>query len=118
MGYIDLALENGLSGDNQQENIEGLAVARQSGSLLLDIVGDILDQAKIAAGMMAIDYGLFKLGDTIDQVCALGRSLVGSQQEIEIVSEISDSVSNFVHGDQVSCYVQVLRRFAALSDSL
>jgi signal transduction histidine kinase len=109
MGYIDLALSNDLSNENRQENIEGLVVARQSGGLLLDIVGNILDQAKIAAGAMTIDCSLFELRNVVDHVCALGRSLVENQKDIEIVSEISDDIAEFIHGDQVSCICRILR---------
>lgn len=102
MGYIDLALSNDLSNENRQENIEGLEVARRSGGLLLDVVRNIIDQAKIASGAMAIDCRLFDLSNVVDQVCALGRSLVGNRKNMEIVSEISDDISEFIHGDQVS----------------
>ena len=103
MGYIDLALSNDLSNENRQENIEGLVVARQSGGLLLDVVSNIIDQSKIAAGAMAIDCSLFELRNVVDQVCAFGRALVENQKEIEIVSEISDDIAEFILGDQVSC---------------
>ena len=102
MGYIDLALSNDLANENRQENVEGLVVARRSGGLLLDVVSNILDQAKIASGAMAIDCSLFDLSNVVDQVCALGRSFLDNQKDMEIVSEISDDIAEFIHGDQVS----------------
>lgn len=82
LGHIDLAVSNGLSKENRQENLDGLNVARQSGELLLSIIQDILDLSKIEAGQLAIKHDeQFQLRNLVSQVARLGSNHDQSTKE-------------------------------------
>lgn len=53
--------------DDQRER---LAVIRQSGDILMDLLNDILDLSKIEAGMLDIDMRGFDLAATLQATCA------------------------------------------------
>lgn len=53
--------------DDQRER---LAVIRQSGDILMDLLNDILDLSKIEAGMLDIDMRGFDLAATLQAACA------------------------------------------------
>ena len=101
MGYIELALSNGLALENREENMEGLRIAKSSGELLLSIISDILDLSKIEAGEMEIkNTEAFSLKEMVDTTTSLARSLVtSSKKNIHVATEISPDLSDCINGD-------------------
>jgi CheY-like chemotaxis protein len=102
MGYIDLALSNGLSSDYQQDNLEGLKIAKSSGELLLTIIQDILDLSKIEAGSMRLhEDEVYSLEALVDAATNTAKRLVESKQKkIKIVSKVDPGICDSMLGDQ------------------
>ncbi len=63
IGMTDLTLEGQLDAE-QRDNLE---TARDSGKLLLTLIGDILDFSKIEAGKMSLDSAPFILQESVQQ---------------------------------------------------
>jgi PAS domain S-box-containing protein len=100
MGYIDLALSNRLSVDHQQENIEGLQIAKCSGELLLSIIEDILDISKIEAGALELEDEVFSLQEVFSATTSLAQTLVvQKKKDIRIVSTMCQEISDSIRGD-------------------
>lgn len=59
--------------DNKQRRYAGNI--RKSGRLLLELINDILDLAKLEAGRMDVNPDEFSIGDTIEELCDLVRHL-------------------------------------------
>lgn len=75
MGHIDLILANNLDEHYRPENLEGLRIAKTSGTLLLSIIQDILDLSKIEAGQMVIHLEeSFSLKSTVKQTSSLAKA--------------------------------------------
>jgi len=101
MGHIDLALSNGLSEPWRQENLEGLRIAKGSGSLLLSIIQDILDLSKIEAGQMVINLDeSFSMKSTVDQTSSLAMALIKSKNKgIAFTCQMEERINDVVFGD-------------------
>lgn len=100
LGYIDLALANGLKESNREENIEGLRIAKQSGKLLYSVINDILDISRIEAGQLTVAREPFSLRKVVDQSLNLGKAMVIQRKvSIEFESEIGGSVADVIYGD-------------------
>lgn len=107
IGHIDLALANGLSAASQEENLEGLRIARASGELLISIIQDILDLSKIEAGEMAVQLDeVFTLKTLVDHTASIARTLIKSRQKHENVTfeayidpQIAQDDGSFLFGD-------------------
>ena len=101
IGNIDLALSNGLSGEQKEENLAGLQVARQSGELLISIIQDILDLSKIEAGEMAIENnGHFQLRKLVDQVNNLCQTMISQRgKAISFESHVQAGIEEQLCGD-------------------
>jgi signal transduction histidine kinase len=101
IGHIDLVLSNDLAQEFQQENRDGLHVARQSGELLIAIIQDILDLSKIEAGQLDIEHnGHFQLRALLDQVASLGETMITQRQKtISFEHSIDEKIQDWVCGD-------------------
>lgn len=101
MGYIDLALSNGLSTACREENLDGLQIARSSGELLLSIIQDILDLSKIEAGQMEVNRDeSFSLRELVEQTSSLAQTLIAAKgKDIEFISTMDINKLDSICGD-------------------
>jgi signal transduction histidine kinase len=99
-------LSNDLSESCQEENREGLEVARESGYLLIWIINDILDLSKIEAGQMTFAEQPFLLRRMIDQTMRVGRVLIKSRNKAKNIqlSETGDKKIACVFGARIFGY--------------
>ena len=101
IGHIDLALSNDLAQEYQQENRDGLQVAKKSGELLIAIIQDILDLSKIEAGQLDIEHnGHFKLHVLVEQVASLAQTMITQRRKtISFVYSTPTYIQDCVMGD-------------------
>lgn len=83
LGYNQLLKENLTDPKllDYQKKIE------QSGKLLLSIINNVLDMARIESGKMEIDENVDRMGDILEEICGVFES-VAKEKNIEIKSEI------------------------------
>lgn len=83
LGYNQLMKENLTDPKllDYQKKIE------QSGKLLLSIINNVLDMARIESGKMEIDENVERMGDILEEICGVFES-VAKEKNIEIKSEI------------------------------
>ena len=62
LGYAQL-MENELKGKDMPETLEHLEKMQQSGNLLLSIINNVLDMARIESGRMELDENYCRIGD-------------------------------------------------------
>ena len=62
LGYAQL-MENGLKGKDMPETLEHLEKMQQSGNLLLSIINNVLDMARIESGRMELDENYCRIED-------------------------------------------------------
>lgn len=73
---------------------------RSSGEMLLSILNDVLDQAKIDAGKFRVQSSNFELKQVLDQVHS-ALNLGAIEKKIELNIKIDPSLSKWVYGDSV-----------------
>ena len=91
LGYNQLMKENLTDSKllDYQKKIE------QSGKLLLSIINNVLDMARIESGKMEIDENVERLGDILEEICGVFES-VAKEKNIQIKSEICVTHKNVV----------------------
>ena len=62
LGYAQL-MENELKGKDMPETLEHLEKMQQSGNLLLSIINNVLDMARIESGRMELDENYCRIED-------------------------------------------------------
>ncbi|MFC7477094.1 ATP-binding protein [Dankookia sp. GCM10030260] len=73
-------------------------VVVETGRVLLSVVNDILDMAKIEAGRVSIELQPFQLGEMLRQSLALSRALAG-EKGLRITLEADAALPPWVAGD-------------------
>ncbi|MGN0614103.1 MAG: histidine kinase N-terminal 7TM domain-containing protein [Porcipelethomonas sp.] len=73
---------------------------KNSGSALVSIVNDILDQSKIESGKMDIIEGKYELRPLISDIKLIIENRI-EKKPIEIICEIDDSIPDFLVGDSL-----------------
>ncbi len=94
IGMADLLLRTELN-DYQKELTQTIL---QSSNTLLAILNDILDFSKIESGQMTLDYQLFDLPGTIEDILALMTPL-SLAKELELVYDYDLSLPALIRGD-------------------
>jgi signal transduction histidine kinase/DNA-binding response OmpR family regulator len=94
IGLTDLLLEGPL--DARQRHF--LALSRQSSAHLLNVIDDILDQAKLEAGQMQIEATAFSLYDLLDEVVA-PFGLLADDKGLELFNRASPDLPLTLVGD-------------------
>ncbi len=87
IGFSRVILK-GIDGPLTDLQEQDLATIHESGKHLLNLVNDILDQAKIEAGKMELSYGFFSMADLVKSVMSTAVGLIKDKpvrlhQEIE-----------------------------------
>ena len=70
LGYAQL-MENELNGKDMPETLEHLEKLQQSGNLLLSIINNVLDMARIESGRMEIDENYGRIEDVLKSLFAV-----------------------------------------------
>ena len=70
LGYAQL-MENELNGKDMPETLEHLEKLQQSGNLLLSIINNVLDMARIESGRMEIDENYCRIEDVLKSLFAV-----------------------------------------------
>jgi signal transduction histidine kinase/CheY-like chemotaxis protein len=96
VGMTNLLIEKGPRSD-QQGYLEGI---RKSAGILLHIINDILDLAKIEAGKIELEKIDFSLRDVIGQVVQTMHHRAG-EKGIALVAETGNEVPDVLMGDPV-----------------
>jgi signal transduction histidine kinase/CheY-like chemotaxis protein len=96
LGMIALALD----AEPNPEQQEYLDMARSSADSLLSIINDILDFSKIEAGKFELDAADFHLNDWLEETVR-AFAVRASEKGVELLSEVTAEVPQFVHADSV-----------------
>jgi two-component system sensor histidine kinase/response regulator len=102
IGMTGLLLDTRL--DDEQRDFAD--TVRRCGESLLDLINDILDYSKIAAGKLDLEITGFDVRDLIEETLELLAERAAGKQ-LELAWEIDDAVPQFLSGD-VSRLRQVL----------
>ncbi|MFN3077173.1 MAG: ATP-binding protein, partial [Alphaproteobacteria bacterium] len=94
LGMTDLVLRTPLSAE-QREYVE---TAHYGGEILLTLVNDLLDLAKIEAGRLELESIDFELGQLVERLVALMSARAGEKNLILSV-ELSDDLPRWLRGD-------------------
>jgi two-component system, sensor histidine kinase and response regulator len=94
LGICGLLLDTELS-PRQRQFAE---IIRTSGQILLGIVNDILDLAKIEAGRFELDDGEVRLREVVDEVAAL-MAVRAAEKSLDVTCIVAPDVPAAVHGD-------------------
>ena len=96
IGFSEL-LESGQSMADKERRFAGNI--RKSGRLLLDLINDILDLAKLEAGKMELNLSTFSIQHLVQELCDMVRALA-EDKNIQLQTEIPPGLSD-VQQDQV-----------------
>lgn len=97
IGFSRVILK-GIDGPLTEMQEQDLSTIYNSGLHLLNLINDILDQAKIAAGKMDLQFDYFEMKPVIDGVRSIGIGLV-KDKPIDIVVDIAPGLQP-VYGDE------------------
>ncbi len=97
IGFSRVILK-GIDGPLTEMQEQDLSTIYNSGQHLLNLINDILDQAKIAAGKMDLQLDYFEMKNVIDGVRSIGIGLVKDKQ-IDIFVDIAPGLPK-VFGDE------------------
>ncbi|HVO44008.1 MAG TPA: response regulator, partial [Aggregatilineales bacterium] len=97
IGFSRVILK-GIDGPLTDTQEQDLATIHESGKHLLNLVNDILDQAKIEAGKMELSYGYFSVPDLVKSVMSTAVGLV-KDKPVRLHQEIESELPN-VYGDE------------------
>ncbi|MDL1901428.1 GAF domain-containing protein, partial [Anaerolineae bacterium CFX9] len=97
IGFSRVILK-GIDGPLTEMQEQDLSTIYNSGVHLLGLINDILDQAKIAAGKMDLQFDYFEMRQVIDGVRSIGIGLV-KEKPIDIVVDIAPGLPR-AYGDE------------------
>jgi GAF domain-containing protein/CheY-like chemotaxis protein len=97
IGFSRVILK-GIDGPLTEMQEQDLTTIYNSGMHLLNLINDILDQAKIAAGKMDLQFDYFEIKSVIDGVRSIGIGLV-KDKPIDIIVEMAPGLPK-AYGDE------------------
>src|SRR5689334_8357890 len=109
IGFSRVILK-GIDGPLSAMQEQDLSTIHESGKHLLNLVNDILDQAKIEAGKMELSYGYFSMGELVKSVMSTAVGLV-KDKPVRLHQEIEGNLPQ-VWGDEFRSR-QVLRNLVS-----
>lgn len=98
VGMTDLLLREPENLTDKQEKY--LRNIKNSGSALVMIVNDILDQSKIEAGKMEIIEGTYELRPMLEDVMMIIENRVGTKP-IKVDTQVGDDIPQYLIGDSL-----------------
>jgi len=96
IGMADLLWETPLN--DQQRNY--VAIFRNAGDNLLNIINDILDYSKVEAGLLQIDNVQFNLIELVEKTCEI-FALHAHNKELELAARFDPATPAHIVGDPV-----------------
>lgn len=99
IGYAEVMLD-GLDGPLNEEMTEDVAAIHGSGKLLLNLINDILDLAKIEAGQMELDYQEINLAPFLRQVLDTSQILV-KDKDVVLQLDLDDGLPDTLEADPI-----------------
>ena len=99
IGYAEVILD-GLDGPLNEELEEDVGAIHGSGRLLLNLINDILDLAKIEAGQMELEYTDVDLREFLPRIIDGSRILV-KDKPVELKISLEDTVPEHIEADPV-----------------
>jgi PAS domain S-box-containing protein len=99
IGYAEVILD-GLDGPLNEELEEDVGAIHGSGKLLLNLINDILDLAKIEAGQMELEYAEVDVKEFMSRILDSSRILV-KDKPVDLKLNVEDSVPATIHADPV-----------------
>jgi CheY-like chemotaxis protein len=97
IGFSRVILK-GIDGPLTEMQEQDIQTIHDSGKHLLGLVNDILDQAKIEAGKMELDYNYFDLKQVVDSVMASAIGLT-RDKPIRLFTEVDENIPQ-AYGDE------------------
>lgn len=94
LGMTDLLWETPLN----REQRRYIDIIRNNGVVLLDLINDILDLAKIESGQLALERVEFNLRELIDQIADM-MAVRASEKKLELVARVAPEVPQQMLGD-------------------
>lgn len=88
IGFSDVLRDVPNLNDKQKKYAENI---QNSGKLLLEMINDILDLAKIEAGKMQVSPSSFELGNLVSGQCDMMRSLV-DEKNVDLHTEFAEDL--------------------------
>lgn len=95
LGLADLIRERKLDRETSCE----IDVLRKSGGLLLNIVNDILDYARLESGRITVESEIFDLHQSINNIVQIIEPLARSKS-LKMAAQISLEVPRLIYGDR------------------
>jgi signal transduction histidine kinase/DNA-binding response OmpR family regulator len=104
IGFAEV-LRDKISGELNEEQIDFVNDIHSSGLHLLQMINDILDLSKIEAGKLELQYEIFPVPETIDDVYTIVKGLA-SKKHLKLKTIIQKDVKN-IEADRVK-FKQIL----------
>jgi signal transduction histidine kinase/CheY-like chemotaxis protein len=121
LGMLDLALDNPMAEEQRQQ----LTIASESGTILLELLNDILDLSKVEAGQLQLEEIPFDLGclaeetasllsqnaaSTVELTCLvdpqLAKTLIGDPTRVrQVISNLLSNALKFTHTGRVDLHI-------------
>ena len=95
VGYFDIALESPLS---EQEQTVLMTRARDASTMLMTLLSDLLDVARLNAGRVPLTIQPFELREVV-RLSVVSTSAAIRRRPITVVSAIDDTVPPWLEGD-------------------
>lgn len=96
IGFTKIVLGTDLS-EKQREYINAIKV---SGDILIVLINDILDLAKVEAGKMTFERSPFNLADSVSEMLRLFENKI-KDQNLELIKDYDSAIPKVVVGDSV-----------------
>ncbi len=99
IGYAEVILD-GLDGPINEEMEEDVSAIHSSGRLLLNLINDILDLAKIEAGQMELEYEEIRLLEFLKEIIETSHILV-KNKSVELVLDVDPTLPECIYADPI-----------------
>lgn len=96
IGFTNVLLQSKLPSKQKQQ----IEIIKTSGNILLVLINDILDLAKINDGKMILEASEFKLSDLVNGIIATFK-LSADEKKLKLLSHVDKSIPNILIGDPI-----------------
>jgi|GEM_PF-3821494 len=94
LGMADLLSESELD----EEQAKHVLVSKAAGQHLVNIIGDLLDVARIEAGKLELDRAPFHFQELVDEVISIIRHSA-HKKELSVFSSLEENIPTYLEGD-------------------